>query len=62
MFVSMVVSGLLTRCVCELSKEASGKCSGGSNMPYFTLRPEVAKQLVCLCEIFSGALWRTSGV
>lgn len=35
--VIMVISGLLTWCVYELLKEASGKCSGGSNMPYFTL-------------------------
>lgn len=35
--VIMVISGLLTWCVYESSKEACGKCSGGSNMPYFTL-------------------------
>lgn len=34
--VIMVFSGLLTWCDYELSKEASGTCAGGSNMPYFT--------------------------
>lgn len=56
----MVISGLLTWCVYELLKEASGKCSGGSNIPYFTLlseRQQVAKQfgpqqVECFCEVF----------
>ena len=32
----MVISGSLTWCVHELLKGANGKCSGGSNIPYFT--------------------------
>lgn len=36
--VIMVISGLLIQCVYESLKGAeSGKCSGGSNMPYFNL-------------------------
>lgn len=27
----------------ELLKEASGKCSGGSDMPYFTVSDEAAR-------------------
>lgn len=37
----MVFSGLLTWRVYELLKEASGKCSGGSDMPYFTQQETV---------------------
>lgn len=35
--VIMVISGSLTLCVYELLKGESGKCTGGSKMPYFTL-------------------------
>lgn len=40
--VTRVISGLLTWCVYELLKEASGKCSGGSNMPCLTQRETIS--------------------